>query len=69
MAKRSVDDMSGFCRFPTRDGASHRHCLVAWETPSAIVTCTCTCHQTATTPPAVGGAVVVKKKRGQSLTV
>lgn len=45
-AKRVVDDMSGFCRFPDSTGQSHRHCHATWETPSAVVTCVCKCHDT-----------------------
>lgn len=57
--RRQVEDMSGFCRFPTDD--SHRHCSwgEGYETPSAIIVCICDCHT-----PAVQsqGKVLVPKK-------
>lgn len=40
MAKRLVDDMSGWCRHSGQHGV----CRATWETPSAIVTCICPCH-------------------------
>lgn len=56
-----VSDMSGLCRFPTRDGQSHHLCSGAWDTPSATVTCSCMCHAAERSPRDRLGNVVVKK--------
>lgn len=49
MVKKQVEDQSGHCRHARQ----HQACRAQWETPSAIVTCSCACHQK---------AVVVKRK-------
>lgn len=43
-SRRLVEDMSGHCRHNGYEGA-HARCAGSWETPSALVTCVCVCHE------------------------
>jgi len=60
--KKQVSDMSGHCRFPTRDGSSHRTCTRMWETPSVWVVCDCPCHV-----ERVGGKRMVAKGKRRKI--
>ena len=51
--RKQVFGMSGHCRFPTRDGGSHRTCHERWVTPSSEVTCECACHLSTRQPARV----------------